>query len=75
VVEVQSGGGDFFSDRSLLADEATRRLRGEHTLASHTTLWRFCKGADLGRAQRAAAVNRAMVRRAWAMGAAPAPGC
>lgn len=74
VVEVQLAGGDFLSDRSLLADEATQRLRGEHALASHTTLWRFCAGADLGRAQKAAAVNRAMLRRAWAMGAAPAPG-
>jgi hypothetical protein len=62
------------SDRSLLADEATQRLRGEHALASHTTLWRFCAGADLGRASIAAAVNRAMLRRAWAMGARPQPG-
>lgn len=74
VVELQLAGGDFLSDRSLLADEATQRLRGEHALASHTTLWRFCAGADLGRAQKAAAVNRVMLRRAWAMGAAPAPG-
>lgn len=74
VVEVQLAGGDFLVDRSLLADEATQRLRGEHALASHTTLWRFCSGADLGRAQKAAAVNRAMLRRAWAMGAAPDPG-
>lgn len=59
------------SNRSLLADEATQRLRGEHALASHTTLWRFCAGADTGRAQKAAAVNRAMLRRAWGMGAAP----
>jgi DDE family transposase len=74
VVEIQLAGGDFLSDRSLLADEATQDLRGEHALASHTTLWRFCAGADLGRAQKAAAVNRAMLRRAWAMGAAPTPG-
>jgi len=74
VVETQLAGGDFLSDRSLLADEATERLRGSHTLASHTTLWRFCAGADMGRAAKAAAVNRAMLRRAWAMGAAPAPG-
>lgn len=74
VVELQLAGGDFLSDRSLLADEATQRLRGEHSLASHTTLWRFCNGADLGRAQKAAAVNRALLRRAWAMGAAPDPG-
>lgn len=74
VVELQLAGGDFLSDRSLLADDATQRLRGEHSLASHTTLWRFCNGADLGRAQKAAAVNRALLRRAWAMGAAPDPG-
>ncbi len=74
VVETQLAGGDFLADRSLLADEATQRLRGGHSLASHTTLWRFCAGADLGRASKAAAVNRAMLRRAWAMGAAPAPG-
>ncbi len=74
VVETQLAGGEFLSDRAMLADEATQRLRGEHALASHTTLWRFCAGADLGRAAKAAAVNRAMLRRAWAMGAAPAPG-
>lgn len=74
VVELQLAGGDFLSDRSLLADEATQRLRGAHTLPSHTTLWRFCAGADLGRAAKAAAVNRALLRRAWAVGAGPAPG-
>jgi hypothetical protein len=74
VVELQLAGGDFLSDRSLLAGEATQRLRGEHSLPSHTTLWRFCAGADLGRTQIAAAVNRAMLRRAWALGAAPEPG-
>ena len=71
VVETQLAGGDFLSDRSLLADEATLRLRGPHPLPSHTTLWRFCAGADLGRVAKAAAVNRAMLRRAWAMGAGP----
>jgi len=50
------------------------RLRGAHPLPSHTTLLRFLAGADLGRVQKAAAVNRAMPRRAWAMGAAPAAG-
>jgi len=74
VVETQLAGGEFLSDRSLLADEATQRLRGGHALASHTTLWRFCAGADLGRAAKAGAVNRAMLRRAWAMGAGPPPG-
>lgn len=74
IVELQLAGGDFISDVSLLQDEATERLRGSHALPSHTTLYRFLAGADLGRVMRAAAVNRDMVRRAWAMGAAPAPG-
>jgi len=74
VVELQLAGGDFLADRSLLADEATVRLRGSHTLASHTTLWRFCAQAGLGRVQKAAAVNRVMLRRAWALGAAPPAG-
>src|SRR3546814_17011040 len=34
----------------------------------------LCAGADLGRAQKAAAVNRTMLKRAWAMGAGPAGG-
>ncbi len=74
VVETQLAGGEFLSDVSLLGDRATRRLRGGHALPSHTTLFRFLAGADLGRVQKAAAVNRAMLRRAWAMGAAPAGG-
>jgi hypothetical protein len=74
VVELQLAGGDFISDVSLLRDEATQRLRGSHALPSHTTLYRFLAGADLGRAAKAMAVNRDMLRRAWAMGAAPAPG-
>jgi len=73
LVEVLLAGGDFLSDRSLLAG-ATQRLRGDHRLPSHTTLWRFCAGADLGRAQKAAAVNRTMLARAWAMGAGPQGG-
>ncbi|MEZ5222028.1 MAG: hypothetical protein R2743_11090 [Ilumatobacteraceae bacterium] len=43
-------------------------------LPSHTTLWRFCAGADLGRVSKAAAVNRTMLARAWAMGAGPTGG-
>jgi len=74
VVETQLAGGDFVSDRSLLADAATCELRGGHRLPSSPTLWRFLAGADLGRVQKAAAVNRAMIRQAWAMGAAPDPG-
>ncbi|MBA3287058.1 MAG: IS1380 family transposase [Acidimicrobiia bacterium] len=73
LVEVLLAGGDFLSDRSLL-DGATQRLRGAHRLPSHTTLWRFCAGADLGRAQKAAAINRTMLERAWAMGAGPTGG-
>ncbi len=74
IVDLQWAGGDFLSDVSLLQDEATRRLRGSHALPSHTTLYRFVAGAGLGRVQRAVATNRDMLRRAWAMGAAPAPG-
>jgi len=74
VVETQLAGGEFLSDRWLLADEATQALRGGHGLPSHSTFDRFISGADLGRVQKAAAVNRAMLRRAWAMGAAPALG-
>jgi hypothetical protein len=74
LVELQLAGGDFISDVSLLKDEATQRLRGSHALPSHTTLFRFLAGADLGRVSKASAVNRDMLRRAWAMGAAPAPG-
>jgi hypothetical protein len=74
IVELQLAGGDFISDVSLLKDEATGRLRGSHALPSHTTLYRFLAGADLGRVAKANAVNRDMLRRAWAMGAAPAPG-
>lgn len=73
VVEVQLAGGDFVSDRSLIAGEATARLRGEG-LPSVATLCRFLGGADLGRVSKAAAVNRTMLARAWAMGAGPGPG-
>lgn len=74
LVELQACGGDFLSDVSLLEDEATRRLRGNHALPSHTTLFRFLAGADLGRVKKTQAVNTDLLRRAWAMGAAPAPG-
>lgn len=74
LVEVLLAGGDFLADRALLADEATTTLRGDEALPSHTTLWRFLADADLGRVMRMAAVNREMLRRAWAMGAAPPPG-
>lgn len=73
LVEVLLAGGDFLVDRSLLAG-ATQRLRGAHRLPSHTTLWRFCAGADLGRVSKAAAVNREMLARAWALGAGPPDG-
>jgi hypothetical protein len=69
--EVLLAGGDFLSDRTLLADPATAVLRGINALPSVPTLWRFLAGADLGRVAKAAAVNRAMLRRAWAAGAAP----
>jgi hypothetical protein len=74
LVETMLAGGGFISDRSLLEGEATKALRGQHALPSTTTLWRFLAGADLGRVKKAEAVNRAMLRRAWAIGAGPAPG-
>jgi hypothetical protein len=71
LTEVLLAGGDFLSDRFLLADPATQTLRGINVLPSAPTLWRFLAGADLGRVAKAAAVNRVMLRRAWAAGAAP----
>ncbi|UER55790.1 IS1380 family transposase [Kineosporiaceae bacterium SCSIO 59966] len=71
LVEMLLAGGDFLSDRYLLADPATAALRGANALPSVATSWRFLAGADLGRVVKAAAVNRAMLRRAWACGAAP----
>lgn len=71
LVEICLAGGDFLADRSLLADPATTALRGRNALPSVPTLWRFLAGADLGRVAKAAAVNRVMLRRAWAAGAAP----
>ncbi|MGB8381654.1 MAG: hypothetical protein WCG47_10465 [Dermatophilaceae bacterium] len=72
LIEVCLAGGDFLSDRSLLADPATTALRGSNRLPTVPTLWRFLAGADLGRVAKAAAVNRVMMlRRAWAGGAAP----
>ena len=74
LVEVVLAGGDVVSDRGLLAGVANERLRGSHVLPSQWTLWRFGAGADLGRVQRAAAVNRTMLARAWALGAGPTGG-
>ncbi|HEY5186729.1 MAG TPA: hypothetical protein VIM19_17915, partial [Actinomycetes bacterium] len=71
LTEILLAGGDFLCDRSLLADPATTALRGANRLPSVPTLWRFL-AADLGRVAKAAAVNRVMLRRAWAAGAAPA---
>lgn len=74
LIETLLAGGDFLSDRDLLADEATKRLRGDLPLPSHTTQWRFLAGADLGRVMRIGATNREMLRRAWAMGCVPEKG-
>jgi hypothetical protein len=71
LTEILLAGGDFLSDRSLIADRATQVLRGGNALPSVSTSWRFLAGADLGRVAKAAAVNRVMLRRAWAAGAAP----
>jgi len=57
-VGTQLAGGDFFSDRWLLADEDSEVLRGGHALLFHSTFDRFVSGADLGRLQWAAAVDR-----------------
>lgn len=80
--EVLLAGGDFLSDRSLLADPATVELRGVNALPSVSTLWRFLAGADLGRVAKAAAVNRVMLARGvgcWGCPGAGAahdrPGC
>ncbi len=72
LTETLLAGGDFLSDRALLADPATTALRGVNALPSVSTLWRFLAGADLGRVAKAAATNRVMLARAWAAGAAPA---
>ena len=50
----------------LFAGEAIMGLRGTRALPGHATLFWFVTGADLGRVQKAAAVNWAMLRRAWA---------
>lgn len=71
LVETQLAGGDFLSDRALLADDATAALRGAWALPSVATQSRFLDSADLGRVAKAAAVNRRMLARAWAAGAAP----
>lgn len=71
LVETLLAGGDFLTDVDLLRDEATAALRGEAPLPSHDTLWRFCDDADIGTTGRAAAVNRVMLARAWALGGAP----
>jgi hypothetical protein len=73
-VETLLAGGDFLSDRVLLADPATAALRGRNALPSVATSWRFLAGADLGRVAKAGAVNRVMLRRAWVAGAAPEAG-
>jgi Transposase DDE domain group 1 len=71
LVETQLAGGDFLSDRALLADDATAALRGTAALPSTATLSRFLGAATLGWTAKAAAVNRRMLARAWAAGAAP----
>ena len=71
LTETLLAGGDFLSDRTFLADPATTALRGTNALPSMSTLWRFLAGADLGRVAKAGAVNRVMLARAWAAGAAP----
>ncbi len=55
LTETLLAGGDFLSDRVLLADPATAALRGTNAFPSVSTLWRFLAGADLGRVMKAAA--------------------
>lgn len=74
LIEILLAGGEFIADRSMLSDEATKQLRGDHALPSHPTMWRFLAGAGLGRVMKMQAVNREMMRRAWAMGAVPEQG-
>lgn len=74
LTETLLAGGDVHTDVDVLRGEATQRLRGPHALPSHDTLWRFCRGADLGRCAKAGKVARALIARAWALGAAPDPG-
>ena len=57
LVETLLAGGDFLSDRVLLADPATAALRGSNALPSVSRLWRFCAGANLGRVAKAAATT------------------
>jgi hypothetical protein len=77
LVETQLAGGDFLSDRALLADDATAALRGTAALPSTATLSRFLGAATLGWTAKAAAVKATpdcrgrMLARAWAAGAAP----
>ena len=71
LVETLLAGGDFHTDVDLLRGEATQVLRGEHALPSHDTLWRFCRGADLGRCAKAGKVLRTLICRCWALGGAP----
>lgn len=71
LVETMLAGGDFLTDVDLLRGEATAALRGEAALPSHDTRWRFCDDADIGTTGRAAAVNRVMLARAWALGGVP----
>ena len=72
LVETLLAGGDFHTDVDLLRGEATQTLRGAHALPSHDTLWRFCRGADLGRCAKAGKVLRSMIARCWALCGAPA---
>ena len=51
LVEILLAGGDFLADRRLLQG-ATEQLRGQHAFPSHTTLFRFCAGADLAGRRR-----------------------
>ena len=70
LVEVLLAGGDFLVG-PVAARRRHRAAAWRACVPSHTTLFRFCAGADFGRAAKAAAVNRTMLARAWALGAGP----
>lgn len=74
LVETLLAGGDFHTDVDLLRGQATEALRGSHALPSHDTLWRFCRGADLGRCAKAGKVLRTLIGRSWTLGGAPPKG-
>lgn len=71
LVETQLAGGDFCSDVSLLSDPATGALRGGRPTPDPTTLTRFLGRVTPGSPRVMNALLTELLRRAWALGAAP----